>query len=313
MEYEYKNDIIETHKKGLGASDATLLAKIDNLGKVPHSADERLAIIKGLYQKEDCFKTAAMQNGDDLENKIFEMLHSQDERWISNPYIESKRYSRKNCLLFCHIDFMLVDEQNKMVTFIECKATKFGIESSEDKYRCQLFVENELGKEYAKNLGRDWNFNLKICHYDTENYDGVFNPDLIALKTLRFGRHPFNIARAMNLVDDYLEAMTEYYRDDIDGDMLPDPIKEEVQAVTNFLMEIKEREAKVAAFKSRMFDFMVEKNIKSIKNDAFSITRVDATTATQFDSKAFAVDHKGLYKKYLKSNDKKGYAKITIK
>lgn len=48
---------------------------------------------------------AGNEHGDQIELQIYEMLHSVDERWESNKYIESEKYSKHNCKLFCHIDF----------------------------------------------------------------------------------------------------------------------------------------------------------------------------------------------------------------
>ena len=123
-EFKYKEEIISSRVGFLGGSDGNLLYSVANLGKIPESAKERLAICKGIYSKEDDFKTESMAIGDELENKIFDMLQSQDERWKSNERIESKKYKRQNVGLLVHIDFMLKDDNKKTVTFVECKATK---------------------------------------------------------------------------------------------------------------------------------------------------------------------------------------------
>ena len=87
------------------------------------------------------------------------------------------------------------------------------------------------------------------------------------------------------------------------------------------LKEIKERETKVEEFKAKLYDFLVDKEIKSIKNDEFTITRVDPSESHSFDAKKFLDDYAAKYprkvKKLVKEFDKcikkKGYAKITVK
>jgi hypothetical protein len=66
---------------------------------------------------------------------------------------------------------------------------------------------------------------------------------------------------------------------------------------------------------------MVEKDIKSIKNDVFSITRVDPTESKTFDAKRYLDDEakahprkvKKLVAKYTKTTKRKGYAVIKVK
>ena len=58
---------------------------------------------------------------------------------------------------------------------------------------------------------------------------------------------------------------------------------------------------------------MDEKDIKSIKTDVFTLTKVEPTETITFDKKKFEEDHKTLYKKYLKKSNKKGYALLKLK
>lgn len=311
-EYNYKDEILSSRVGFLGGSDGAMLAKIAGLGYVPTSCNERLAICKGIYTKEDYFVTEAMALGDKIENQIYDMLYTQDERWQSNPRIESKKYKCKNVGLLAHLDFVLVDEDKKIVTFIECKATNKTIKEARRNYINQLYIESVLGKEYTNNIGRAWKFNLKLCHYNTDGYDGVLDPDKIEL--IKVTSHSlFNIHQAMNIVDEYLEHLTEYYKDEVEAQYLPQEVKDKCDAINVILSEIKEREAQVDEFKAKMYKLMCDKDIKSIKTDYFAITRVDDTETTSFDSKRFKEDHKTLYKKYTRISKRKGYATIKVK
>ena len=160
-EFKYKEEIISSRVGFLGGSDGNLLSSVsnmDNLEKLSESPKERLAICKGIYSKEDDFKTEAMAIGDDVENKIFDMLKISIPEWKSNERIESKKFKRKNVGLLVHIDYMLKDEVNKTVIFVECKATKSSFEETRHKYSNQLYIEDILGKEYTQSLGKGWRF-----------------------------------------------------------------------------------------------------------------------------------------------------------
>lgn len=74
-----------------------------------------------------------------------------------------------------------------------------------------------------------------------------------------------------------------------------------------------EKEKEIEEFKKRMYEFMQLKDIKSIKTEAFNITRVDPSKSYSFDSAKFKEEHSILYKKYIKEGNRKGYAKITLK
>ena len=310
---DYKQIIIAHHKEGLGASDAKILAKVDELGYIPKSCEERLAIIKGFYEKQDDICTQSMAYGNQIELQIFDMLHSVDERWESNKYIESEKYSKPNCKLFCHIDFFKKDDEEKVITFIECKATSKTIKEARHHYSEQLYIENMIGKEYIKSLGKGWKFNMKLCHYNTNGYDGTFKENRLDFCRIRFGNGLFDIDRSMTLISSYLDNMTEYYREDIEQRYLPEEVKQKFDIINTYVREIKEREDKVKEFKEKMFKFMDEKDIKSIKTDVFTLTKVEPTETITFDKKKFEEDHKTLYKKYLKKSNKKGYALLKLK
>ena len=133
----------------------------------------------------------------------------------------------------------------------------------------------------------------------------------------------YHLAEAMDLIDTFLETFTEYYEDgeEIPYEILPANVQNQFDSITTLLTEIKEREDRVAAFKSKLYDFLTEKNIKSIKNNDWSIVRIDPTESVQFDNKRyledFSIEHPRQYKKirnkYDKVVKKKGYVSIKIK
>jgi len=311
--FDYKEEIRKHHKQGLGASDAQILSKADAFGYVAKSDYERLAVIKGFCEYSDIPTNEAMRMGDEIENKIFDMLHSQDERWESNKYIESVDYSRKNLKVFCHIDYFHRDDEKKVVTFVENKATNKDLKHARYTYESQLFLEYNLGREYVKSLGKGWKFNMKISHYNTNGYDGEIVPEKIERSSIRFSRTLFNIGHAMDIINTFMDGFTEYYKDVIDENYLPAEVKTKLDVINGYLLEIKKLERNIDEFKKRMYVFMKDKNITSIKTGEYTITKVDDGEIRKFDTKAFREKHNTLYTRFAKITKRNGYVLIKQK
>lgn len=325
MEYNYKDDIINNRLGFLGASDANMIAKIDNLGSVPSSCIQRLAQLKGLYVKSDDIKTEAMANGDKIENQIFEILYAKDNRWKSNPRYESKKFKCKNLNLLTHIDYELIDVGNKIITWVECKATKYSIDVDHNTYKNQLYIENVLGREWAKSHGNDWKFNLKLCHYNTNEYNGEIDLDKIEMKKIRYNRPPFNISKAMDIIDKYLDTLTEYHEEGVVQmkiDNLPENIKNKMALCLEYWQNENKEEYKryqemleaVNEFKEDLYDIMLKQNITERIDfvdlgKSFKLKKPYDTV--KFDTKKFKEEHKTLSKKYSYVSNVKGSVLIN--
>lgn len=324
--YDYKQEIIDTRKGCLGSSDGRILSQISTLGYVPKSAYKRLAELKSLIEHKDIPQNDAIRFGDYIENAIFNHLHSQDPRWESNVLLESKKYSLPNVKLISHPDFYKIDHAKKEILIGECKATKYNVQQTRATYEAQLYIHYVLGREIASDFGDDWKVKLYLVHYSTDGLDlenGIeFDPSRLTVHQVYFSTMYFDVMRGMNLVNDFLETFTEYYEgDEIDANLLPTNVKSQFDDVAAMLVEIKERESKVEEFKQRLYQFMVDKDIKSIKNDVFSITRVDPTVSKSFDAKKYVADlikkyprkSKKIIADYTKETKRKGYASIKLK
>ena len=322
----YKQDIINTRKGCLGGSDAKILQQVALWGKVPQSAYKRLAVCKGLIEQEN-ITTKVMEYGDFIEQSIFEHLYDVDERYQSNPCLVSKKYSTKEVKIIDHVDFVLQDDENKVLNLYECKASKYTITQVRNIYECQLYHHFLLGSELAKELG-NYKVNVFLCHYDTSDVDfdaqWEFNPDKITISKVRFNnKQVFDMAKAVAIVSDFLADFNEYYEgDEIDAAYLPEKVKNEFDAITNVLKEIKEREQKVNDFKDKLYNFMLDKNIKGIRSEEWSITRVDASESKSVDYKKMfeqeieaqhKVKARRLKEKYKKVTQKKGFVTFKLK
>lgn len=323
---DYKNEIAATRVGCLGSSDGKMLSQIAALGTIPKSAYKRLAVVKGLIPQVEIPKNAAIQAGDDLEMIVYSHLKAQDPRYESNPLWVSEKYSTKNCKLISHADLVLQDDASKVLNVYEVKTTKYTFEQTRQTYESQLFIHNLLATERAKKLGSDWKVKVFLVHYSTDGLDlenGIeFDPSRLTVHQVYFSTMYFDVMRGMNLVNDFLETFTEYYEgDEVDSNYLPQNVRQEFDDITQMLIEIKERESKVDAFKKRLYDFMLSKGIKSIKNDYWNIVRVDDSESRTFDHKRYLEDLKAehprkakkLTDKYTKTTKRKGYCQIKVK
>lgn len=213
-----------------------------------------------------------------------------------------------------------------MLYVYEVKASRYTTTQVRSEYEYQLLHHWLLANEKAKELDGSWKVKLFLVHYQTDGLDlsqpQEFNVERLTIKQLRLGNtKTYELAKAMDIVDAFLEDFNEYYEgDEIDSTYLPEKVKQEFDTITTILSEIKEREAKVEEFKTRLYEFMLSHDIKSIKGIDWGVTRVDATESRQFDSKRFLEDyatkHPRAYKKLVSGFEKvvkrKGYAVIKL-
>ena len=325
---DYKNEIRSSRCGALGSSDGKLIISVAESGVIPKSAYKRLAVCKGLIEQEDIPYTAAVRAGDELEMLVFEHLKANDDRYQSNPCWVSKKYSRKNVKLLTHPDIVLQDDENKILNVYEVKCTKFTFEQTKDTYKAQLIIHWVIANEIVKELG-GYKVRLSLVHYSTEGMnleDGFeFDPSRLTVKTLlnmeKLSKS-YHLTEAMDIIDTFLENFTEFYeQEEVDANLLPANVQSQFSEVAQFLREIKEREAKVDAFKAKLYGFLSERGIKKVSCDDFSFTVVAPTQQISVDYKALFTQEieakkprvaKQLKEKYKKTTNKKGYVVIKI-
>ena len=317
----HKQEIENTRVGCLGSSDGGMLLSIATQGQVPRSAYKRLAICKGLIPVTR-FTSKEIEWGNRIESEIFSILSRGDEAWESNPLWESKKYRGKNVRLISHPDFVYKDQEKKVLRIYECKATGESSEETRQKYKGQLFIHGVLGREIALTLGKGWRVALTLVHYNTKGWDGGdFDPKRLTLHSVRH-INLFDVGKTLDIVDKFLDTFDGYYEgDEVETRLLPMPIQERFTSMTSLLGEIKERENKIEEFKRTLYAFMLEKDIKSIKGEGYSITRVDATTTKTFDYKRYLDDLREKYPRkskriidaYSKTQEKRGYVSIKVK
>jgi len=306
------NEIIKTRTGGLGSSDAKMIATIGKNGCVSDAAEQRLAIMLGLEQPKQ-FSTVSTANGNYIESCLFQAVQKLNSAAISNPYTESEMFSKYGFKIFNHIDFELI--KNDTLVWFECKAVNDSIDETKYKYREQLALHYLLGKEKAKKLNLD--FLLYLAYYQTETKDCDFDGSNIVLLPIYYDierdNTVKNIFSGIEIIAKALSTFTYNKKEELSAYNLPEETQDELDKIALFLREIEEREAKIDTFKEKMTEIMLKNNVKSIKNDLFSITLVAATNSMNFDKKAFEKAEPEMYAKFKKAVEKKAFIKIKLK
>ena len=320
---EYKQDIISTRNGCVGSSDGAMLERIARDGKVPSAYARRLAVIKGIVPSVDGVKTRAMELGDMVEQEIFRILSEQGEGYESNPKWVSDIYKRKNVTLISHPDIVRADTQTRTLHVYEVKTTRFNLEDTERTYLPQLYVHHLLAREQADVMEGAWTVKVYLVHYQTDGTGHIdrFEPSCMTVLPVDFSAPIFDMGKAMDILDETLEDFTYEEQEEESVESLPEYVRGGLAQAAMLMDEIKVREEQIAEFKATLYDFMCRHNIKSVRNDYFSVTRVDPTESVSFDSRSFLAyirKHdpqwaEELEAKYRKVTKRSGYALIKLR
>ena len=325
MNYAHKADVISTRVGCLGGSDAKMLAQVDSLGYVPTSAYKRLAVCKGLIG-HDSMTNRAMEYGDFVEQKVFELLSQGNDKYESNPCWVSEKYSRKNVKCIDHVDVTFQDDENQVLYIWEVKASKYSTSEVRQEYKAQLYHHTLFGKERCLKLGRKWRCKVMLAHYNTQDIDleqdFTFDETRLCIKEVKFNGRLFNLDNAMDVVDSFLETFDFYTENEIvSAQYLPEKIQAQFESIADVMREIRAKEERIANFKAKLYDFMVQKGIKSVSGENYSFSVVMPSESTTFDHKAYLTEMdekhprvaKKLREQYKKVTKKNGYLAIKVK
>ena len=91
-------------------------------------------------------------------------------------------------------------------------------------------------------------------------------------------------------------------------------VNKKIEAEVGHLISQRDKlEATNAEMREQIKQAMEENDIKKFDGDLVAITYVAPTTRTSFDSKRFAEERPGVYKKYLKTSEVKSSIRIKVK
>lgn len=323
--YAHKEDVINTRVGCLGGSDAKTIAQIDNLGYVPTSAYKRLAVCKGLIG-HDSMTNRAMEYGDFIEQKVYELLSKGNDKYESNPCWVSEQYSRKNVKCIDHVDIAFKDDEKQTIYIWEVKASKHNTNVVRQEYKAQLYHHTLMGREKCSKLGRKWRCKVMLAHYNTQGIDleqeFTFDETRLTIQEVKFNSRLFDLANGMDLVDSFLETFDFYTENEVvNAQYLPEKVHAQFASIADMMREIKEREERVNDFKKKLYEFMVQKGIKSVSGEDYTFSVVMPTQTTSFDAKAYLAEMdekhprvaKKLREQYKKTTNKNGYLAIKVK
>lgn len=311
---DYKLDIVNTRKGGLGSSDAAMVLSVGANGTIGASANQRIAVMLGIIEKPDFHRNHAMVMGDEIEMKVFADYKDMYGNAVSNPLFVSELLSAEYGFnVLNHIDIEI--ETDKEVLWFECKASKLETADVLRTYEAQLAWHWMLLDERAKQLGKTPR--LFVLHYPTNGLLDAAGYDIDVLRQLEVKRASYaadidmlkaGLAHIANALPDFKYQQP----DEIEAYNLPAETQEALVALKQKIDTIKAYEKEIDDFKAAIKEQMEANCIKSIKCDAFRITYVGESEKTAFDSSAFKKDNPEMYAKYYtKKSVTKSY--VTIK
>lgn len=313
-------EIRNTRISGLGSSDAERVLRISRTGKISEADNFRLAVMLGIEQPLE-FSSPSTEMGHVIEDSVFEVVKQRYESAVSNPFYRSEELTKKFGFgVFNHIDFEVIDD-SKLI-WIENKAVIGSVFETIDKYKAQLSWHWMLLQEKAKELGKSPH--LILSHYDTNGIDSIFEHSFEAerLKFVHFvpagadkwlKHNAEQMLQGFDIISSCIHNFEYEKKQELTSDELDGEVSSLISEVGLVLQQIKIAEQKVENFKAQMIDMMRDKGIKSIKTDYFSMTYIEPSRRSTFDSKKFAQEHPEEYEKYLKISQVKESLKITLK
>ncbi len=309
-----KTEIIETRTKGLGSSDAKMVASVGRTGQLNETARKRIAEMLGIKEREQV-TTRAMKAGNDIEQIIFDSIKSVVPNALSNPFYQSKELSERFGFgIFNHID--IEAETENRIVWDEVKATIETIEETEKKYIEQLSWHCMLLSERAFNQNGPSKCSLlRLVHFDTS--EGMaFDSKKITSKFIEYSDclpTIKDILKGLGIIAAALPTFKWIAPVESDGANLPVETREILPKIAYLLSEAKLYEEKAESLKTQLKNAMESAGIKSIDNDYFKATFIPAGLQNSFDSTAFKKECSDIYAKFTKKIKVSSQLRINLK
>lgn len=304
----YKNDIIATRKGGLGSSDAKMVAKIGRASAVSYADKERLAQMTGQAERRQ-FTTAATENGDYIEGRLFESMKVIYPNAESNPYYKSEELSAKFGFdVFCHIDIESVTDTD--IYWVECKASKKCTKDVLDTYMHQLEWEMMLLEEKAAELNKTPH--LILAHYLVTEL-GEFNPEQLTTMEIEASTYLRNdILLGLQFIANFLPDFKWEPKEELTASDLP---VSQQNALAKWLarqqqMKLWEEEDK--QIKDGLFEMMSAMGVKSIRTEGAIFTVKEGYTSSKLDSKKVQKLHPDVYEECLSQSQVKSSLLVKL-
>src|SRR5574344_2779478 len=265
-----KNEIEVTRIGGFGGSDAKMFYKIGlkGLSALNNTDRKRIRVAKGIDEYKPIPLNEAMQKGHDFEDwyagQSFAPIADREAKLIANL--------ANNFDTFFHADFS--DGFNDVW---ELKCVQNPDNAVQDYYE-QLQWQHLIGARIL------W---LVVADSSQPFGRGVRMPELIerneqVIEILRNG---------IKLLDDNWDNLDlEVGEDWSISDLMPFE-KEDITTFTYYLQQIKQMEKWAEESRLKVFQFMQENGIKSLKSDYYTVTYFPESTTSTLDKKKLFAEH----------------------
>lgn len=290
---QHKNEIEVTRKGGFGGSDAKMFYKIGlkGLSALNNTDRKRIRVAKGIDEYKPIPMNEAMQKGHDFED----WYEKQPFAPIADREVKLTANLANNFDTFFHADFS--DGLNE-VWELKCVGNPY---TAVQDYYEQLQWQHMIG---AKTL---W---LVVCDSSQPFGRGVKMPELIerneqVIEILRNG---------IKLLDDNWDDLDlEVGEEWSESDLMPFE-KEDIAVFTSYLQRIKQLEELAEESRLKVFQFMQDNGIKSLKSDYYTVTYVPESTTATLDKKKLFAEHPEIKEQdYLKTSPKKAFITVKLK
>ena len=286
----HKNEIEATRVGGFGGSDAAMFYRIGlkGLSALTNSDKKRIRIAKGIDEYKPVFVNEAMQRGHDFEDWY-------SEKYQSATMERERKFTRdlaKNFKTFFHADFS--------DTFIyELKSTA-NTDDVLSTYEAQLQWQHLISAMPVYIVISDSSLPFENC---SEPIEVKRNEKIIEM-----------ILNGVKLIDENWETLDlEVGEEWNESDLMPFE-KNDINVFTSYLQRIQQLEALAEESKAKVFQFMKDNNINSLKSDSYTVTFVPESTTSTLDKKKLFTAHPEINElDYLKTSPKKAYITVKLK
>lgn len=293
-----QQELIESHNKGFGGSDAKMFAKIGRNGIESLSTTDikRVLQVLGRYEAEPFSGNVYTDAGHQFE----EWMRGQDATFGYKQEFRLNLEYAAPFTIFAHADFY--DPNNGEV--VECKFSQS--------------TTDEVLKTYWEQL--QWYYMLGANAVVLAHGNGdVFPFAVEGVNYVTVERDKDTIVALVDGIEELALAINSGYFDDknseeMDVRMLPVEVRDALATVVMATKEIKRHEKMLDDARTMLCKAMEASGTLTIKGEGVTISYVSPTTKKTFDSKKAVKDFPQLAdKKYYKLSNVNASVRVTVK
>ena len=286
----HKTEIEVTRVGGFGGSDAAMFYRVGlkGLSALTNSDKKRIRVAKGIDEYKPIQVNEAMQRGHDFEDWY-------SENYQSAAMERERKFSKnlsKNFDTFFHADFS--------DTFIYELKTTVNTDEVLSTYEAQLQWQHMISGLPVYIVISDSSLPFENC---SEPIEVKRNEKIIEI-----------LLNGIKLLDDNWDTLDlEVGEEWNESDLMPFE-KNDINVFTSYMQRIQQLEALAEESKQKVFQFMKDNNIKSLKSDFYTVTFVPESTTSTLDKKKLFTEHPEINESdYLKTSQKKAYITVKLK